>query len=306
MFVRLARGGRDRAHSTTTAAIGPRAEGPLGVFRALSWPLSCKKRRRQNFSLAEDLLGEVGRQLAPPQNARRARARAPSRVPSETEEEEEEEEEAEEAEAEVVEEEEEKAEVHAQRGRACGRPPLSGRHLFQSSGTPRNGDAGLPAGKLPGGKAAPAIGQRIKVWWPLEQKWFHGEVMSYKPASRRHLVRYYDGDVEDLELSKEQWFPAPFPLSSGAAPPDHLAVASISAGGSERRARADSCLPAGSRIRVWCTASHRFLHASVQSAVAPSGALTAGIAPVLEVVYDSGQVSRVDLAQARWELLQRG
>ncbi|XP_022142523.1 sister chromatid cohesion protein PDS5 homolog A isoform X2 [Momordica charantia] len=49
------------------------------------------------------------------------------------------------------------------------------------------------------------IGCRIKVWWPMDKKFYKGTVKSYDPIKRKHVVLYDDGDVEVLRLEKERW-----------------------------------------------------------------------------------------------------
>lgn len=49
------------------------------------------------------------------------------------------------------------------------------------------------------------IGKRIKVWWPLDKKFYEGVVESFDSSKRRHTVLYDDGDVEVLNLAKEKW-----------------------------------------------------------------------------------------------------
>ncbi|CAL0301082.1 unnamed protein product [Lupinus luteus] len=49
------------------------------------------------------------------------------------------------------------------------------------------------------------IGCRIKVWWPLDKKFYEGTVKSYEPLKRKHVILYYDGEVETLRLEKERW-----------------------------------------------------------------------------------------------------
>ncbi|XP_019419050.1 PREDICTED: sister chromatid cohesion protein PDS5 homolog A-A-like isoform X3 [Lupinus angustifolius] len=49
------------------------------------------------------------------------------------------------------------------------------------------------------------IGCRIKVWWPLDKKFYEGTVKSYEPLKRKHVILYYDGEVETLHLEKERW-----------------------------------------------------------------------------------------------------
>ncbi|XP_059624884.1 sister chromatid cohesion protein PDS5 homolog A isoform X2 [Cornus florida] len=49
------------------------------------------------------------------------------------------------------------------------------------------------------------IGCRIKVWWPMDKKFYEGVVKSFDPQKNKHLVLYNDGDVEVLHLEKERW-----------------------------------------------------------------------------------------------------
>ncbi|GMN36667.1 hypothetical protein TIFTF001_006193 [Ficus carica] len=49
------------------------------------------------------------------------------------------------------------------------------------------------------------IGCRIKVWWPMDKKFYEGTVKSYDTMKRKHVVLYDDGDVEVLRLEKERW-----------------------------------------------------------------------------------------------------
>ena len=46
---------------------------------------------------------------------------------------------------------------------------------------------------------AEAVGKRIRVWWPSEDKWFGGEVASFD--GRRHGIRYDDGDEDLVDLA---------------------------------------------------------------------------------------------------------
>jgi len=51
------------------------------------------------------------------------------------------------------------------------------------------------------------VGHRIKVWWPLDKRFYGGVVQSYDSSKKKHTVLYDDGDVEVLNLSKEKWMP---------------------------------------------------------------------------------------------------
>lgn len=49
------------------------------------------------------------------------------------------------------------------------------------------------------------IGSRVKVWWPLDKKFYKGTVQSYDSSKRKHAILYDDGEVEKLCLEKERW-----------------------------------------------------------------------------------------------------
>ncbi|KAH0747234.1 hypothetical protein KY285_008891 [Solanum tuberosum] len=49
------------------------------------------------------------------------------------------------------------------------------------------------------------IGCRIKIWWPMDKKFYEGVVKSFDTQKSKHVVLYDDGDVEVLRLEKECW-----------------------------------------------------------------------------------------------------
>lgn len=49
------------------------------------------------------------------------------------------------------------------------------------------------------------IGKKIKVWWPLDKKFYEGVVDSYDYDKKKHRVLYADGDEEILNLKKQRW-----------------------------------------------------------------------------------------------------
>ncbi|XP_060185631.1 sister chromatid cohesion protein PDS5 homolog A isoform X2 [Lycium barbarum] len=49
------------------------------------------------------------------------------------------------------------------------------------------------------------IGCRIKVWWPMDKKFYEGVVKSFDTQKSKHVVLYDDGEVEVLRLDKECW-----------------------------------------------------------------------------------------------------
>lgn len=49
------------------------------------------------------------------------------------------------------------------------------------------------------------LDRRIKVFWPLDIKWYYGSVKSYDPTNKLHYVRYDDRDEEWLSLQNEKF-----------------------------------------------------------------------------------------------------
>ncbi|KAM7266745.1 hypothetical protein ACFE04_004642 [Oxalis oulophora] len=49
------------------------------------------------------------------------------------------------------------------------------------------------------------IGYRIKIWWPVDKKFYEGTIKSYDDSKRKHVILYDDGDVKILRLDKERW-----------------------------------------------------------------------------------------------------
>ncbi|XP_058111750.1 sister chromatid cohesion protein PDS5 homolog A-like [Magnolia sinica] len=49
------------------------------------------------------------------------------------------------------------------------------------------------------------VGCRFKVWWPIDKQFYEGVVQSYNPGKKKRVILYDDGDVEVLQLDKEQW-----------------------------------------------------------------------------------------------------
>ncbi|RZC50995.1 hypothetical protein C5167_019417 [Papaver somniferum] len=49
------------------------------------------------------------------------------------------------------------------------------------------------------------IGYRIKVWWPIDKKYYKGVIQSYNAKKKKHEILYDDGEVEVLQLGRERW-----------------------------------------------------------------------------------------------------
>lgn len=49
------------------------------------------------------------------------------------------------------------------------------------------------------------VGCEIKVWWPLDRRFYEGAISSFDPVEKKHKVLYADGEDEMLDLSTERW-----------------------------------------------------------------------------------------------------
>ncbi|XP_075112728.1 sister chromatid cohesion protein PDS5 homolog D-like isoform X2 [Nicotiana tabacum] len=49
------------------------------------------------------------------------------------------------------------------------------------------------------------IGCRIRVWWPLDQRFYEGHIALFDRPEKKHMVIYDDGDEETLDLTSEHW-----------------------------------------------------------------------------------------------------
>ncbi|KAL3850966.1 hypothetical protein ACJIZ3_012848 [Penstemon smallii] len=56
-----------------------------------------------------------------------------------------------------------------------------------------------------GSSTADLTGCRIKVWWPMDKKFYEGVVKSFDTQKKKHVILYEDGDVEVLRLDRERW-----------------------------------------------------------------------------------------------------
>ncbi|CAM6113881.1 unnamed protein product [Calypogeia fissa] len=63
--------------------------------------------------------------------------------------------------------------------------------------TPLKNHAGLQEEEI--------IGCRIKVWWPLDKRFYKGMVEQYDPKKNKHKIKYDDGEVEFLILANEKY-----------------------------------------------------------------------------------------------------
>jgi hypothetical protein len=48
------------------------------------------------------------------------------------------------------------------------------------------------------------IGLQCKVFWPLDAVWYPGSIVGYNVETKHHIVKYGDGDGEELALRREK------------------------------------------------------------------------------------------------------
>lgn len=96
------------------------------------------------------------------------------------------------------------------------------------------------------------IGYKIKVWWPMDKKFYQGTVKTYDPLQRKHVVLYDDGDVEVLRLDRERWelvdkSRKPVKKSSSSKPTPRSSGKKNKDSGGSRQNKASSPLVKGKR-----------------------------------------------------------
>ncbi|KAH7431610.1 hypothetical protein KP509_08G056800 [Ceratopteris richardii] len=52
---------------------------------------------------------------------------------------------------------------------------------------------------------APCIGRRVRIWWPVDEKFYSGTITEFDGYSRRHKIEYDDGQVQFLCMDNEKW-----------------------------------------------------------------------------------------------------
>lgn len=76
------------------------------------------------------------------------------------------------------------------------------KHRFQwLSDQPANAASNPTYATAP--KAEEAVGYRVRVFWPGMARWYQGKIEGYNPDTKRHTVKYRDGDVQRLQLRHE-------------------------------------------------------------------------------------------------------
>eukprot|EP00250_Pteridium_aquilinum_P011433 c20066_g1_i1 orf=108-4985(-) len=94
------------------------------------------------------------------------------------------------------------AKAHAQgRKSPGGTPRKSGKNISIShlerpnSKVDKNGEA----------SDEELLHKRVRVWWPLDKRFYKGTIRAYNADKKLHDVVYDDGDKETLNLKKERW-----------------------------------------------------------------------------------------------------
>ncbi|KAJ7966255.1 Sister chromatid cohesion PDS5 B-B [Quillaja saponaria] len=49
------------------------------------------------------------------------------------------------------------------------------------------------------------VGARVKVWWPMDKKFYEGVIDSFDSTKKKHKVSYHDGDEEVLNLKRQRF-----------------------------------------------------------------------------------------------------
>nr|XP_016441763.1 PREDICTED: uncharacterized protein LOC107767311 isoform X2 [Nicotiana tabacum] len=127
------------------------------------------------------------------------------------------------------------------------------------------------------------VGARIKVWWPLDEKFYEATISSFDPVKWRHKVLYDDGDIENLILHEERWEM----LEDNSSQKDSKRRRNIKRYGEEL---------VGARIKVWCPLDEEFYEAIISS--------FDHVKKRHKVVHVDGEVEMLKLHNERWEMLE--
>ena len=49
------------------------------------------------------------------------------------------------------------------------------------------------------------VGDKIEVYWPLDDQYYPGPVSDYSEATGKHRIAYDNGQVENLKMKEENW-----------------------------------------------------------------------------------------------------
>ncbi|KAG2634955.1 hypothetical protein PVAP13_2NG321800 [Panicum virgatum] len=81
-------------------------------------------------------------------------------------------------------------------------PPAAAQDEKRAKRDKKDRDAAAPVAAA---AAAEVVGRRLRVYWPLDDAWYEGRVDAYDAGSRKHRVKYDDGEEEQVDLGKERF-----------------------------------------------------------------------------------------------------
>lgn len=66
------------------------------------------------------------------------------------------------------------------------------------------------------------VGQKIRLYWAEERRWYYGEITAFNENTHLHAIKYDDGEEEELDLlvvndDIPAWEVAPFTGGNGHA-----------------------------------------------------------------------------------------
>ncbi len=71
--------------------------------------------------------------------------------------------------------------------------------MLLTENTPNNTDPSDPQFSVESeSMSAPSFGDRIEVWWPIDERFYPGKVSEFSSSTGSHRVDYDDGDKETL------------------------------------------------------------------------------------------------------------
>lgn len=73
------------------------------------------------------------------------------------------------------------------------------------SSSPAKTEPSTVSGKDKVSNGEELVGSRVKVWWPIDRKFYKGVVDSFNSRTKNHRVFYDDGDKEILDMNNERW-----------------------------------------------------------------------------------------------------
>lgn len=49
------------------------------------------------------------------------------------------------------------------------------------------------------------VGNSIEIYWPLDKEHYGAKVAAFNAVEHLYPLHYFDGEVEDINLTKERW-----------------------------------------------------------------------------------------------------